>query len=70
MLSPPTPPDKRVRIRRFDKLTSLEQHRGRRLEELPVDGGFAARRVPLQASPAPNSLKLSPKADWLAHGRA
>jgi len=24
----------------------------------------------LQASPAPNSLKLNPKADWLAHGHA
>jgi hypothetical protein len=24
----------------------------------------------LQASPAPNSLKLNPKADWLAHSHA
>src|ERR1035438_2840745 len=43
-------------------------HRGRRFKERTADGGFAARRVPLQASPAPNSLKLNPKADWLAHG--
>ena len=42
--------------------------RGRRFKERTADGGFAARRVPLQASPAPNSLKLNPKADWLAHG--
>src|SRR5579863_1905134 len=45
-------------------------HRGRRFKERTADGGFAARRVPLQASPAPNSLKLNPKADWLAHSHA
>jgi hypothetical protein len=46
------------------------QHGGRRFKERTADGGFAAGRVPLQASPAPNSLKLNPKADWLAHGHA
>jgi hypothetical protein len=46
------------------------QHGGRRFKERTAYGGFAARRVPLQASPAPNSLKLNPKVDWLAHGHA
>jgi hypothetical protein len=46
------------------------QHRGWRFKERTANGGFAARRVPLQASPAPNSLKLNPKADWLAHSHA
>jgi hypothetical protein len=30
-----------------------------------ANGELAARRVPLRALPAPSSLKLIPKADWL-----
>lgn len=64
--SPSSPPDKRVRIRRFPELILCQNCTGRTFKQRTVDSGSVARRVCSQASLAPNSLKSSAKADWMA----
>jgi hypothetical protein len=54
-LSPATPPDVRVRIGRFSKLSP----RGPEVRVVVRHRGFAARQVSVSASPSSEPVKLS-----------
>src|SRR6266851_5098393 len=55
LLAPPTPPYKRVRIRRFSKLSPC----GPEVRVVVRHKGFAARQVSVSASPSSEPVKLS-----------
>ena len=55
LLAPPTPPYRRVRIRRFSKLSP----EGPEVRVVVRHKGFAALQVPVSASPSSEPVKLS-----------
>jgi hypothetical protein len=55
LLAPPTPPDRRVRIGRFSKLSPCEPE----VRVVVRHKGFAALQVSVSASPSSEPVKLS-----------